>query len=522
MPLLALSCERSGSGVLPGDVLDRLRSRAPTASSRSWQVRRRAWRAGALFAAVLVLGGCRAKPRPATVEPDELEEPGAASVAAPAPSVPPAKPRCAPVTRGAAFTLGEADPGGDAEEHDLPFSVEIGRAVALERGFAIGALGALERGVAAFVALVGGDGASGRILDLGLTHGTFEPPVIAARGADLFLVVPDSDAGGNLLRLGVARAAQGAATVTWGPELSEGWDDSEVFDLALGAERGIVAWDRWDTAKERASIWVVDFDPADLSRVTKERALDLGASAEAPRLAPRPGGFWLAGSLSDARRQSPAAAARARGTGPGEEFDVIDREPRTVAVVPLDAGGAPIGKPLRVNAQGQAVVVFDLATLADGSALVAVRSDDAAPGAEGGPLLLARVALDGTVTREILDDDAMGPGAPALVADARRGGAAGHLWLALPGVGDEGALMALGADGRPLDALGTEAALGRGEALARSGDDLLIATSRGRAVEVSVQRCHPGEAPPVASAVPPRGAPSAAPPSGAPSVAPSR
>ncbi len=487
---------------------DRLRSRALVASSLPPGSGARV--AGVLVAGALILGGCRSKPRPVAVEPDELDEPGVASVPPPAPSVPPPKPRCAPVTRGASFTIGEVEPGGDADEHDLPFSVEIGRAVALERGFAIGALGARERGVAAFVALVGGDGASGRILDLGLTHGTFEAPVIAARGADLFLVVPDRDAGGNLLRLGVARAATAATAVTWGPELSEGWDDSEVFDLALGAERGVVAWDRWDTAKERGTIRVVDFDPADLSRAAAERALDLGASAEAPRLVPRPGGFWLACSLREAPRKAAGPAARASAAPrPGDEFDVIDREPRWVAAVPLDARGVPIGKPLRVTPEGQAVVVFDLAALADGSALIAVRSDDATPGAEGGAVLLARVGLDGAVTREAIEEDGIGPGAPSLIADARASGAAGHLWLAIPGVGDEGALMAIGADGRPRDALTTEAALGRGEALARSGDDLLIALPRGRSVELSVQRCRPGAPPPPAGSARPRAAPPA-------------
>lgn len=464
--------------------------------------------AGALVAGALILGGCRTKPRPAAVEPDELDEPGVASVSASAPSVAPPKPRCAPVTRGASFTIGETEPGGDADEHDLPFSVEIGRAVALERGFAIGALGARERGVAAFVALVGGDGASGRILDLGLTHGTFEAPVVAARGADLFLVVPDSDAGGNLLRVGVARGATTATAVTWGPELSEGWDDSEAFDLGLGDERGVVAWDRWDAAKERGTIRVVDFDPADLSRAGVERALDLGASAEAPRLVPRPGGFWLACSLREAPRTGSAARAPA-APGPDDDFDVIARERRWVAAVPLDARGVPIGKPLRVTPEAQAVVVFDLATLADGSALIAVRSDDATPGAEGGPVLLARVGLDGTVTREAIEEDGIGPGAPSLIADARASGGAGHLWLAIPGIGEESALMAIGADGRPRDALASEAALGRGEVLARRGDDLLIAVPRGRSVEVSVQRCRPGTRPPPAGSARPRAAPPA-------------
>ncbi|MBN2193738.1 MAG: hypothetical protein JW751_13055 [Polyangiaceae bacterium] len=443
------------------------------------------------------LGACRSRARPAPTEADPIDEPGVVALPAPTQSSVPVPPRCAAVARGAGFTVGEPDPGGEEAGQDLPFAVEIGRAAALEKGFAIGALGARGRGTAAFVALVGEDGASGRILDLGLTHGTFEPPVVATRGSDLYLVVPDSDAGGNLLRLGVARGGEGATQVTWGPGLSEGWDDSEAFDVAVGSERGIVVWDHPDEKEDHRTIRAVDFDPADLSQVSKARAIDLGSAAEQPRIVARPGGFWLAAATLHGSASSDQAGRRPDAD---EELDVSDRERRSVAVVPLDARGVPLGKPLPVLPVARQIVVFDLAVLADGSVLAALRMDTVqSQSAEGGPVHLARVKLDGSVTPSIIEGKEVGSGAPSLFADARPGGDRSTVWLALAGVGDEGELMALAGDGRARDALAPEPALGRGEVLARRGDHLLVVNPRGRSVEVSTLRCRPGTSPPPAS-----------------------
>lgn len=456
---------------------------------------------GAIAPAV---SGCRAcSPSLGELELEPLDE------LAPVPSasgaaVEPARPiRCTPVTKGATFLLGEPASGAEAEGVDLPFSLEIGRAATLERGFAVGALGARARGTAAFVAIVGEDGASGRTLDLGLTHGTFSPPELVARGTDLFLLVPDSDAAGNVLRLGVVRAATQATQITWGASLSEGWDDSEVFDLAVGEERGLVAWDRWDRARERSVVRLVDFDPADVSQVSQERAFE--PSAESPRLALRPGGFWLAVLL---RRSGPKQSEASRRVEVDEGLGtVVDFERRALAVVPLDARGVPLGKPIQVGTESSQVTVFDLAPLPDGSVLTALRSDATDPGVEGGSVELSRIALDGSVTRYRLAGDEVDSGAPTLLADPRAPNGAAAVWLSLAGVGDDGALVALGPDGRPRDALAPEVALGRGELLARRGDRLLVAHPRGRTVAVSVLRCAPGALPAPIGSTP--GAPSA-------------
>jgi hypothetical protein len=65
----------------------------------------------------------------------------------------------------------------------------------------------------------------------------------------------------------------------------------------------------------------------------------------------------------------------------------------------------------------------------------------------------------------------------------------------LGSVTDATRVVALGNDGRPLDALDDEPSIGRAEPLALSAGQLLLARPRGLAVELSAARCHTGAAP---------------------------
>jgi len=383
----------------------------------------------------------------------------------------------------------------DGEARDVPFATELGRAVGYPGGFAVGALAAAREGTKAVLALVGTDGASGRVVDLGLSHGAGAPPRIAARGRELYLVVSDSDASGGTLRIGVVRDPRGAAEVTWGAELAEGWDPSQAFDVVVGPERGVVVWDRWTDAKDGSMVVASSFDLADVSSAKKPERLSLEKQdAENPRLVARPGGSWLVyvertpdeSERTDAGVLSPTAALD-EGLG-----TVVDLGRRSLLAVPLDREGKPVGAPRRVSPQDGHVIVFDLAPATDGGLELVWRDDATSPGVEGGELQLALLRPDGSIQRSVVQGESIDSGAPSLVFDTASTASRDVTWLAMEGVSDSTQLLVLGGDGRPRGKLREEAAIGRGDVLTRYEERLLIGTPRGRSVELTAVRCQPG------------------------------
>src|SRR5262245_36773639 len=106
----------------------------------------------AAFAILLALAGaCREKPREQPV-PALEQEPGSAESVPIVPSAKPPDPaRCREVKTGSLFAVGEAAPArepapgaNDDEEPDepiaMPFAAELGGAVGLGEGFAVGVL----------------------------------------------------------------------------------------------------------------------------------------------------------------------------------------------------------------------------------------------------------------------------------------------------------------------------------------------------------------------------------------------
>jgi hypothetical protein len=421
---------------------------------------------------------------PACKQKNTGSAPPAASAAADAEAA--AAPRCSPDPTDASFTIGERPPiaadAGD-EAVAMPFAVEIGSAVPFREGFAISALRAQAGGTGALVAVTGKEIGAGRLIELGRVYGDPDPPRLAARGERLVAAVPD---GGNIR---IAAIGEG---VTWGSEIAQTRDDSAALDLALGAKRGIVVWDEWDKGAEHGVVRASSFDPADLGAMRPRTISPEGDDAEAPRLVLRSGGFWL---VWIARHAPPAKKARAKQEAKPDaapEDPLVDIGRRWLRIAPLDENGALFGEPRDVTSREAHVLVFDVAPLPGGGAVLAWRDDRAAPGTEGGAVHLARVAPDGSSERDRIEEEEAALGPPAFIADLSPADKAPALWLALGGVNDVTRLVTLGTDGRVQDALAAEQALGSAEPLALSAGRMLVARPRGLAVELGLVRCGGG------------------------------
>jgi hypothetical protein len=401
---------------------------------------------------------------------------------------------------------GNAPRSEESEEPALPFAVELGSAAGWGKGFAIAALRAQGAGTEAVVALLNGDASGGKVVSLGQTHGNADAPQVAARGNDLVIVVPGSDAGGLRLRLAALRNREGPAEVIWGKELGVG-KDSQSFAVELGETGGLLAWDEYD--KQHNVLRAASFDPHDLSKVSGPRTVSRAVDdAETPRLAPRPGGFWvgfishrLPGAKATSPRRAPKPAPSAEDDGPEE---LLDLGPRWLEIVPVDGQGVPTAPPRVVNPEQSHVLVFDLASTSDGGALLAWRDDRTTPGAEGGSVNVARVSGDGSIERGVIDDDEPGAGIPQLVVDETATAQDFRAWIAVSSPSDATRLGRLSLGGKLIDDLGTDPTLRGADLLAARDGRLLLARPRGLAQEITMVRCELGP-PPSASArsVPP-------------------
>jgi hypothetical protein len=388
------------------------------------------------------------------------------------------------------YTIGEPGPraANDPDEAPVgePFAIEVGSAVAHAGGFAVGTLELVGEKSHAKIALVSPKGA-GALVDLGRVHGDVEPPRLAAQGGRLVGVVADSDASGSTLRSVIVRQANGKNDVVWGVEVSEGRDESEVFDVELGARRALVTWDEYDKREALGLVRALSFDSQDPSNATPPRTLSgQSEDAEGPRLARRDGGFWIAW-VSRERVQKPPAAARPRRRDAGSETDsVVEDGRRALRVARLDENGSFVAEPLIASNPDSHVLVFDLASRSNGELLLAWRDDETVVGAEAGGVKLARVAPDGSVERAAVQDDDVGAGAPVLLVDASA--KQGAAWLALAGISEATRLGSFGS-GLVLGDMAPLPPIGSAEPLALDGERLLVARPRGLAMELETLRC---------------------------------
>jgi hypothetical protein len=425
----------------------------------------------------------------------------ASASAEPAPK-PPVAPRCAEVASPTGpFVVGDAptaprspppssapsggvldDPGQEADDPTAPFAVEVGRGAVYDGGFAVGARRDAEGGAVAMVATIGADGTGGKLVRLGRSRGDLDPPVLAGAGASVVVAMVEPNAGGRAIK--VARVTGGE--VTWGPEFSEGRDDSLAVDVAASGGRAMVVWDDIlgpTAGARRESVVLGALDVATMRPLGPSRPITAAsADATAPRLALRPGGFWLAYLARG--DEDPKKKREAKKPKPGDDDEDEDQgEAITsawVELLPLDEAGTPAAAARAVTPKKGHVLSFDLAQGDDGGALLAWRDDDTPTGSAGGRMSVTLVKLGGAVASRVVDE-AGGAGAPALLPG----------WISLASPSGMTRLAALSPRGELLDDLAPEPSLGAGEPIAATSEAILWARPLGKAMRLGVVRCSP-------------------------------
>lgn len=453
-----------------------------------------------LTSLLLVLGAleaCKKKPPLPVPDPEPREESAEspASSSAPEPSSRPVSARCRELPQSDPFRIGElvtsrvspeeAEDGGPDEEDEVPdpFSVELGPARADEGGFVVSALRSVKGQSHALLALVAGDAGSGKLVDLGAVHGDPDAPLFAVQGKDVLVAVPDSDAGGSMLKIGRVRDARGSAVLSWGPEITGVRHDSTLA-LEQSGERALLAYAAEVAGKIR--VFGALLDPSNPKQKLAPEPLSApGPDVDSPRLALRKGGYWLAVARTldtPKSKAKPAPRPLDGGEDSSEEDIVVDLGVRRIELVKLDAAGKPASSALVVSSPNEHPMSFELAAGADGGAYVGYRSDDSAPGSDGGALTLVHVRPDGTLEKLQLAGDPSGTGTPALLVDAS---APERPWLAA--AGENGATW-FGRIASPTT-LSADSVLRGGDLIAAREGKLLVARAKGTAAELSVLEC---------------------------------
>lgn len=302
-------------------------------------------------------------------------------------------------------------------------------------------------------------------------HGDVPPPAVAASGGALFAAVSDGDAGGGSLR--VARVDLVDASVAWGVDLHEGDDDSREVSLAVGAGRVLVVWDAWYREAGRGILSFSSAPESELQKASKPQALlSDERSLSAPRLAAGSHGHWLAYSVADVPSGSHSKKARelrAERVASGEAW-VEDRPAQSVELLRLDASGKVTSPPIPISGVGEDVSSFDLAALGSDAAVVVWRWSTPTGGA-GGEIAASIVRVDGSVSKQAIEAERLGPGDPTLLPSSDAGA-----WLTVAADDDRAQLGWLPAAGAPggMIALTRDEQLGSAALLADAGSLLVL------------------------------------------------
>jgi len=414
-----------------------------------------------------------------STNPDADDE----DAAAPAPVVVP--PRCKMVS-SEAFVVGDkpthrgrADAGaGDGkapqaedadEEFDelAPYAVELGRGAPVSDGFAVGALRDGDGGSYAMVARIGADGRNGKLVRLGRSRGDFDAPTVTGYKDSVLAAMLEPNAGGRAIRVARVTGEQ----VTWGPEVSEGRDESLAVDLASSGDRAVLVWDDVSKDGKRTMVMLESFDPQTMKADGASRPISSPKNdAEVPRLAGRPGGYWLAYAVVGEGRKP-----KDEDTGLGGEAI----QPRWVEVVPLDERGQPVALPRAVTPKDGHALAFDIEAAEDGGIIVAYRDDDTPSGSTGGRVLTVWVRLSGIGEPQLVTEEGTSTGVPDLLPG----------WMAIASLSGATRLGPLSEKGELIGELRREPELGNGEVLAGTRASLLIARPAGKAMKLSVVEC---------------------------------
>ena len=327
---------------------------------------------------------------------------------------------------------------------------------------------------------------SSRRVDLGELHGDPETPALAALGSGVLVALRSTDAAGFTLKLGSV-AGPGSAEVSWGYELTKLGKTVTDVELATSGPRGVLVY-QGEEKSGATRLMLGAFSTESLKEPFEVKPLD-PKDVELPRLAVRPGGYWLSWvrTLPEPKKPPKAPPKAAVDAGPPEdpeEREILEVGLRVVEVAKLDEQGKLLGAPRRIGEAKRQVLLYDIAGLASGNLLVAVRADSATPGAEGGALSLTELQADGSVHEERLDDDDIGAGAPALLVDAdpKLPGP----WLSMNGSSDA---TRLGLAQGEHSVLRADPLLGHAEVIAVSGGHFLLQRARGHSVALEALDC---------------------------------
>ncbi len=263
------------------------------------------------------------------------------------------------------------------------------------------------------------------------------PPKAILLGGKPVLAMYVQQKGARTLAIDVARI----------PQQSDG---SFAFDVATTPEgRGLVAWDEDAAGAPRGVVKVVTLP---LTAGAEGRVVSPDSSdADAPRVAARPGGYWIAWL---ARKPEPERDAAPELEGPGEK-----RHTTWLEVAQLDPNGQLVGAPARIAKAGSRVESFDM--LAHDDTLdVLVKDDEQPADDEGSRLVLVTLRGAETLVRVIVPRG-VGRGVPDLLgARAVFSDLTDHAQLVPIAPGGRPSLEHDLANARPLAALGDRVVAG--------------------------------------------------------------
>jgi hypothetical protein len=395
-------------------------------------------------------------------------------------------PRCKAVSSDA-FVVGEkptmrvrvdagasdaGDVAGDEADEEFdelaPFAVELGRGAVVSDGFAVGALRDGDGGSYAMVARIGADGRNGKLVKLGRSRGDFDAPTVTGYKDSVLAAMLEPNAGGRAIRIARVTGDQ----VTWGPEVSEGRDESLALDLATSGDRAALVWDDVSKDGKRTMVMIESFDPQTMKSDGGSRPITSSKyDAEVPRLVSRAGGYWLAYAVvGEGKRPKDEDT----GLGSGEAI-----EPRWIEVVPLDERGQAVALPRAVTPKDGHALAFDVEPSDDGGMIVAYRDDDTPSGSTGGKVLTVWVRLSGLGEPQLVTEEGTSTGVPDLLPG----------WMAIASLSGATRIGPLSLKGELVGELRREPELGNGEVLAGTRASLLIARPAGKAMKLSVVEC---------------------------------
>jgi hypothetical protein len=454
---------------------------------------------GVALGLVVVAGGGLAYKYLARPEPDEVEAAPKASASAAVE----APPRCVATPGAKDLTIGEAKKkdadAGDQEDELAPFAAQLGRAVATDNGFVVGALQEGEGG--AVVSLVSLDNTgAGSVVRLTRSRGDLDPPVVAQAGDATLVAVLEPNAGGLALKLGRVTGDK----VEWGSELDHPRADSLATDLAASGDRAVVVWD--DIKDDSSRILMSSFAASSASKATTPRVVSPEKTdAESPRLIAKKDGFYLlyiarGAELEHAEEDYPELKqkaedkAKAQAQGKDKKDDEVDesRGERVfsswVEVLSLDANGAPSGSPVKLTKETGHITGYDVAAAADGFALV-WRDEDSPSGGAGGSVRIVHVTGAGPQPIENITDESRGdtPGGPRMFAEGIPTLLDG--WVSVPEATGRTMIGRISSEGHPTEAISEEPSLGSGDPIAARSEVLLLAEPVGGAVRLRLVTC---------------------------------